>query len=120
MQPHTNTALCKFLHAKNNSAIKNQRATQLLRGADVFGDALILQHTTEHGRITPRMCSYTLAEYDHVFADQRYLLGAIVVLQPNHVVEQHPARRLLALGAVIAVAAAVAHAIPAEQLPNVL
>ena len=67
-------------HAKNNSAIKNQRATQLLRGADVFGDALILQHTTEHGRITPRMCSYTLAEYDHVFADQRYLLGAIVVL----------------------------------------
>ena len=52
-------------------------------------------------------------------AHQRYVLGAVVVLQPAHLVEQHPVLRLLALIAVIAVASAVAHANLAEQLPNV-
>ena len=47
-----------------------------------------------------------------------YVLGAIVVLQPNHAVEQHEVLRHVALSAVIAVAAAVAHTSPAEQLPN--
>jgi len=52
-------------------------------------------------------------------AHQRYVLGAVVVLQPAHLVEQHPVIRLLALIAVIAVASTVAHASLAEQLPNV-
>ena len=58
---------------------------------------------------------------EHVLglADQRYVLGAVVVLQPVDVVEQHEVLRLFALSAVIAVAAAVAHTNPAEQLPNV-
>ena len=61
----------ELYHAKNNSAaVKNQRATQLLR-ADVFGPAVMVQQTTEHGRLTPRMCSYTLAEYDNVFARKK-------------------------------------------------
>ena len=61
----------EMYHAKNNSAaVKNQRATQLLR-ADVFGPAVMVQQTTEHGRLTPRMCSYTLAEYDNVFARKK-------------------------------------------------
>ena len=61
----------EMYHAKNNStAVKNQRATQLLR-ADVFGPAVIVQQTTEHGRLTPRMCSYTLAEYENVFARKK-------------------------------------------------
>ena len=47
-----------------------------------------------------------------------YVLGAIVVLQPHHDVEQHEVLRHVALSAVIAVAAAVAHTSPAEQLPN--
>ena len=41
-----------------------------------------------------------------------YVLGAIVVLQPNHAVEQHEVLRHVALSA------AVAHTSPAEQLPN--
>ena len=41
------------------------------------------------------------------------------MFQTNHAVEQHEVLRLFALSAVILVAAAVAHAIPAEQLPNV-
>ena len=43
-------------------------------------------------------------------ADQRYVLGAIVLPQPNHAVEQHEVLRHFALSAVIVVAAAVAHA----------
>ena len=46
--------------------------------------------------------------------DQRYVLGAIVLLQPNHAVEQREVLRHFALSAVIVVAAAVA----TEQLPN--
>lgn len=69
---HNRERKLQMYHAKNNSAaVKNQRATQLLRGADVFGIAVIVQHTTEHDRITPRMCSYTLAEYDHVFCRKK-------------------------------------------------
>ena len=57
---------------------------------------------------------------EHVLelADQRYVLGAIVVLQPNNAVEQHEVLRHFALSAVIAPAAAVAHVSPAEQLQN--
>ena len=61
----------EMYHAKNSSAaVKNQRATQLLR-SDVFGPAIIVQQTTEHGRLTPRLCSYTLAEFDNVFARKK-------------------------------------------------
>ena len=61
----------EMYHAKNSSAaVKNQRATQLLR-SDVFGPAIIVQQTTEHGRRTPRLCSYTLAEYDTVFTRKK-------------------------------------------------
>ena len=60
----------ELYHAKNYSALKNARATQLLR-SDVFGNALILQHTTEPGRLTKRYCSYKLAEYENVFARKK-------------------------------------------------
>jgi len=60
----------ELYHAKNNSALKNARATQLLR-SDVFGNALILQHTTEPGRLTKRYCPYKLAEYENVFSRKK-------------------------------------------------
>ena len=69
---HNRERKLEMFHAKNNSAaVKNPRATQLLRGADVFGNAVIVQYTTEHDRLLPRMVSYTLAEYDHVFSRKK-------------------------------------------------
>ena len=69
---HNRERKLELYHAKNNSAAqKNQRATQLLRGADVYGNAVIVQYTTEHDRITPRMVSYTLDEYEHVFCRKK-------------------------------------------------
>ena len=52
-------------------------------------------------------------------ADQRHVLGAVVVLKPVDVVQQHEVLGLCAHAAIVAVAAVVAHARPAEELANI-